>query len=73
MYFNIGTPVCVTTCDNKQFIGEITHIVIQKSESEIESLLFLREFPSQRGTYGNACILVNQIRNIVQYPIRDNR
>ena len=63
----------MTTCDNKQFIGEITHIVIQKSESEIDSLLYLREITSHSGTYGNACILVILIRNIVQYPIRDNR
>ena len=71
MYFQVGNSVCVTTCDDKQFIGEITHFVIHKAEGEIELLLFLRELPSQRETYGNACIEVNYIKDIVQYPLKN--
>ena len=71
MYFQVGDSVCVTCCDDVQFVGEITHIVIHKSEGEMEPLLFLQELPSQRETYGNACIEVNYIKDVVQYSPKE--
>ena len=71
MYFQVGNSVCVTCCDDEQFVGEITHIVIHKSEGGIAPLLFLRELPSRRETYGNACIEVNYNKDIVQYSPKE--
>ena len=71
MYFQVGNSVCVTCCDDEQFVGEITHIVIHKSEGGIAPLLFLRELPSRSETYGNACIEVNYIKDIVQYSPKE--